>query len=106
MLKDMLRAARSGFIVLFEESRWAFTSACRRWEIRQIEKRLNEECRNLGRSYADALAEGRTFDPQTGDNDLLLKQIEFLKEEINYLEEELAAARREFLKSRSGAEDR
>ncbi len=106
MLKDMLRAARSGFIVLFEESRWAFTNACRRWEIRQLEKRLNEECRNLGRSYADTLAEGRTFDPQTDDNDLLLKQIEFLKEEISYLEEELAAARREFLKSRSGAEDR
>ena len=28
------------------------------------------QCRNLGRSYADALAEGQTFDPQTGDNDL------------------------------------
>ena len=44
--------------------------------------------------------------PISDDNDLLLKQIEFLKEEISYLEEELAAARREFLKSRSGAEDR
>lgn len=106
MLKDMLQAARSGFTVLFEESRWAFTRTCRRWEIRQLEKRLNEECRDLGRSYADALAEGRTFSPQDDDNDLLLKQIEFLKEEISYLEEELATARREFLKSRSGAEDR
>lgn len=100
MLKDMLHAVRNGFTLLFAESRWAFTQACRKWEIRQLEKRLNEECRNLGRSYADAQAGGKQFDPRADDNDLSLRQIGFLKEEISYLEDELSAARKEFLQSR------
>lgn len=103
MLKDMFQAVKNGFIILASEAGWTFTKACRRWEIRQLQKRLDEECRNLGKSYAEAHAAGWTFDPQADDNDLYLKQIEFLKEEINYLEEELAATRREFLKSRTQA---
>lgn len=103
MLKNMFQAVKNGFIILATESKWVFTKACRQWEIRQLTKRLAEECQNLGKSYAEAHASGQTFDPQSSDNDLYLKQIEFLKEEITYLEEELAATRREFLKSRTHA---
>ena len=104
MLKDTLKPVTNGFKLLASEGKWVFIKGFRRWEIRQMEKRLAEEFQNLGRSYAASHTKGETFDPKASDNDLTLKQISFLQEEIAHLEQELASTRAEYIKNR--AEDR
>jgi uncharacterized small protein (DUF1192 family) len=107
MLKDTLKPVTKGFKLLASEGKWVFIKGFRRWEIKQMEKRLAEEFMNLGRNYATSQAKGEAFDPKASDNDLILKQIGFLQEEVAHLEQELAATRTEYVKNRtdkSGAE--
>jgi uncharacterized small protein (DUF1192 family) len=101
MINKLLQPVVNGFKVLASETKWVFIKGVRRWEIRQMEKRLAEEYQNLGQSYAAALAKGGNFDPQASDNDLTLKQIAFLREEIAHLEQDLATTRAEYVKKRS-----
>lgn len=101
MLKDITKPVVNGFKLLASETRWVFIRGLRRWEIRQMEKRLAEEYMNLGRSFAACQAKGEAFDPKTSDNDLTLKQISFLQEEVAHLEQDLAATRAEFVKGRT-----
>lgn len=105
MINKLLQPVVNGFKVLASETKWVFIKGVRRWEIRQMEKRLVEEYQNLGKSYATAQAKGGLFDPQTSDNDLTLKQIAFLREEITHLEQDLASTRAEYVKKRSGGAD-
>ena len=101
MLKDITKPVVNGFKLLASETRWVFIRGLRRWEIRQMEKRLAEEYVNLGKSYAACQIKGEAFDPKTSDNDLTLKQISFLQEEVAHLEQELDATRAEFVKGRT-----
>lgn len=101
MLTNTLKPVVNGFKLITSETKWVFIKGFRRWEIRQMEKRLAEELLTLGKSYAASQAKGEIFDPKTSDNDLTLKQISFLQEEINHLEHELAATRAEYIKSRA-----
>lgn len=98
MLKDLLTPVVNGFKVLASEAKWRAIRGFRRWEIKQLEKRLAEEYQTLGKSYAQAAAQGTEFDPKTSDNDLTLRQITFLQEEIIHLEQDLTAAREDFVK--------
>lgn len=102
MLKDTVKPVVNGFKLLASEGKWVFIKGFRRWEIRQMEKRLAEEFMNLGKNYAASQAKGDAFDPKASDNDLVLKQISFLQEEIAHLEQELAATRAEYVKNRTG----
>jgi prefoldin subunit 5 len=104
MLKDSLKPVVNGFKLLASEGKWVFIKGFRRWEIKQMEKRLAEEFVNLGRNYAASQAKGEAFDPKAADNDLILKQISFLQEEVAHLEQELGATRAEYVKNRT--EDR
>jgi uncharacterized small protein (DUF1192 family) len=101
MLKDTVKPVVTGFKLLASETKWVFIRGFRRWEIRQMEKRLAEEYQNLGKSYAESLAKGEAFDPKTSDNDLTLKQVAFLREELAHLEQELATTRAEYVKGRT-----
>ena len=101
MLNDIVKPVVTGFRLLASETKWVFIRGFRRWEIRQMEKRLAEEYQNLGKSYAESLAQGAAFDPKTSDNDLTLKQISFLREELEHLEKELEATRAEYIKGRT-----
>ena len=101
MLKDTLKPVVTGFKLLASEGKWVFIKGFRRWEIKQMEKRLAEEFVNLGRNYAASQAKGEEFDPKMSENDLILKQISFLQEEIAHLEQELAATRSEYVKNRA-----
>lgn len=89
MFTDTIQAVVDGFNVLIGESRWNCIRLLRRFEIRQLEKRLAEEHQTLGQSCAAALKQGETFDPTQDSNDLTLRQITFLREEIEHLEQEL-----------------
>ena len=102
MLADIVKPVTAGFRLLFSETRWVFIRGFRRWEIRQMEKRLAEEYQNLGKSFAESQAKGEVFDPKTSDNDLTLKQVAFLREELAHLEKDLEATRTEYVRGRSG----
>ena len=101
MLNDIVKPVVTGFKLLVSETKWVFIQGFRRWEIRQMEKRLAEEYQNLGKSYAESQAKGEAFDPKTSDNDLTLKQVAFLREELAHLEKELEATRAEYVKGRT-----
>jgi len=68
------------------EIKWLAKSLLTRFEISRLEKELNQEYGILGR-----IAE--TPRGKKEDKELCLKQIEFLKEEIETLKSELADAR-------------
>lgn len=105
MLKDTLKPVINGFKLLASEGKWVFIKGFRRWEIKQMEKRLAEEFMNLGKNFAASQAKGEAFDPKSTDNDLILRQISFLQEEVAHLEQELAATRSEYVKSRTEESD-
>lgn len=100
MFKKIFAALTDGFKVLASESKWAFVKFFRVWEIRQIKKRLAEECQILGKAYFESHTKNEAFDPASSENDLTLKQIEFLLAEISHLEKELVNTRSEYIKSR------
>ena len=102
MLADMIKPVTTGMKLLASESKCVFIRGFRRWEIRQMEKRLAEEYQNLGKSFADCRSKGAAFDPSASDNDLTLKQIDFLREELAHLEKDLESTRLEYVKGRSG----
>lgn len=101
MLNDIVKPVVNGFKLLASETKWVFIRGFRRWEIRQMEKRLAEEYQNLGKSYAESQAKDEEFNPKSSDNDLTLKQIAFLREELAHLEKELDATRAEYIKGRT-----
>lgn len=65
------------------EMKWLAKSGLSRWEISRLEKELEEEYANLGR-----IAEAPRGKKE--EKEMSLKQIQFLKEEIETLKEELA----------------
>lgn len=95
-----LTVFRIGLSVYGSEMKWLATSLIRRFEISRLAKRLQEEYTRLGQ-VAEA-PRGKM-----AEKDLCLKQISFLKEEMETLERELEARRMErvnLLRSRAGAE--
>ena len=105
MLKNIVKPVVNGFKLLASEGKWVLIKGFRSWEIRQMEKRLAEEYQNLGKSYAESRTRDEAFDPKSSDNDLTLKQISFLREEIAHLEQELASTRAEYVKNRTEESD-
>ncbi|GAU08230.1 hypothetical protein [Desulfoplanes formicivorans] len=91
----------TGWKVIFSECKWLFIKAFRRWEIKQLHKRLNEEYRTLGKVYATSVEENKTLTPEDVEADIPLKQISFLKEEIEHMNQELDNSRNEYVKRRS-----
>ncbi len=100
-MNPLLKPIVDGFKVIVSEAQWVFIKGFRRWEIKQMQKRLAEEYQTLGSSYADCAANNTIFDAKSSENDLTLKQIVFLKEEITHLEKDLSSSREEFVKNRS-----
>jgi len=70
------------------EVKWLTKSALTRWEISRLEKELEQEYGNLGR-----IAEAPRGKKE--EKEMCLRQIEFLKEEIETLRTELAGDREE-----------
>ena len=81
-----------GWKLLASELRWLALKSLRRWEIRQLRKRLRQEYANLGRLTSRNAPKDAT--------DLCRSQIEFLQEEIEYLEKELTTTREDIVSRR------
>ncbi|NJB66944.1 hypothetical protein GGQ74_000584 [Desulfobaculum xiamenense] len=97
----------TGLKVLADETKWIVLKGLRAVEIRQMEKRLESEYAAIGRHIHDGIVPGEDGRKSSGtippvDDDLLLslKQIEFLREEIDYLRNERTRVREALLKAR------
>jgi hypothetical protein len=92
-----------GLKVLGDEARYLALNGLRGVEIRQMEKRLAEECAALGELVASAV--GPDPEPATAPLDdaarLSLKQIAFLREELALLRSQREGLRAEVLARRS-----
>lgn len=76
------------------ECRWFCSKALRGFEIKQLRSRLQEEYASLGKALAERVQDapvaiGQALPPADGPIELGLKQIAFLKEEIEFLNTEL-----------------
>ncbi len=93
----------NGWKVMLSEFKWLFIRAFRRWEIKQLRKRLNEEYLTLGKVYASFVDEKKPLEPDNTEAEIPLKQISFLAEEIEHMEQELDNSRSEYVKRRNQA---
>lgn len=105
MFRKMLTPVENGLKVMACESKWFFIEKFKRWEIRQLQKRLAEEYATLGRTVAEAQDSGTDFNPKASEHDLTLRQIAFLRDEIKHLEEALAQAHATHLKKSTAPSD-
>ncbi len=96
-----------GLKVLLGELQWIGLKALRAFELRQLRKRLKEECATLGEAVARQLAEKEPWEPGEPEADtplppcdertrLALKQVRFLEDEIEHLVRERQRMREEF----------
>jgi len=96
-----------GLTVLLSELKWLALHAVRHFERRQMQKRLAAEYLALGRAVADRkAAETDAPDsalPPVDELAMALKQIEFLRQELAYLDAETARTRAEFVARRKKA---
>ncbi len=99
--KDVWNNVVSGWQVVFSEINWLLVKAFRRWEIKQMNKRLNEEYQILGKTFAAFAKEEKALSPQDAEAELPLKQIAFLQEEMEHMEQELRTSRSDYIKRRS-----
>ncbi len=102
--KEPLLLILTGWKIIFSELKWVCIKTCRVWEIKQLEKRLQQELYYLGKCVFHQTRGGSTqIDLQDPETDLALKQISFLEEEISHLKEELNKTREEFINKRCGS---
>ena len=86
--QSVVEVLRFGLTVWWEEIKWMLKGLFRRFEISRLEKELRKEYLLLGRIAENP--RGRSE-----EKDLSLRQIKFLKEEIQTLETETAREREE-----------
>ena len=91
-----------GLRVIGSEIHWKILEAIRKWEIRQLQKRLNQEYEILGQLEVKE-AEAELNKEQEAEKELCLKQVHFLQEEIQFLQQALDNMRREYIKERLSA---
>lgn len=96
-----------GLKVLLGELQWIGLKGLRAFELRQLRKRLKEECATLGEAVARQLADKEPGEPGEPGADtplppcdertrLALKQVRFLEDEIEHLVRERQRMREEF----------
>ncbi|MDY7001557.1 MAG: hypothetical protein SVS15_07230 [Thermodesulfobacteriota bacterium] len=93
----------AGLKVVGSEIKWLALGGLRAFEIRRMEKRLDQEYQALGKQvHEQAKTQGPDQEPVWDEKtQLALKQIDFLREEIAYLKEERKRFRSEFVSSRA-----
>ena len=93
-----------GLKVLGSELKWLVIQLLRNWEIAQLRKRLHQEYRSLGVIEAAGAGLEQAMDDQElnifDEKELALKQIAFLLDEIQYLQNRLREERDEYIQRR------
>lgn len=96
--RDVYANLRLGLAVLRSELIWMATGVVRKFEVRQLEKRINAEALTLGMADAEAYAaSGGTVD--AAQRDAILGRISFLRDEIARLEAAHASERQRHVAS-------
>ena len=83
---------------IISEVHFNIIKGLRKWEIKDLKKRLEREYINLGKLYYN-LQEGD--EKQQEQIDLTKKQIEFLEKEIAYLEKQIEELRDQIIRKRT-----
>lgn len=97
----VLHTVRTGLKVLGAELKWMFSDMIRSYETRQMRRRLAAEYAALGRIARRRMAEGDEDAPtRDGEAGIILSQIEFLEQEIGFLDKERSRARASDLERR------
>jgi HAMP domain-containing protein len=93
-----------GLKVVVSELKWLLISMLRSIEIRQMNKKLDQEFRMLGQRVYRALSgreKGQAMPEPDQEIELAMKQIDFLRDEIAHLKNEKNRMRSEMVESRS-----
>jgi len=97
----VLDNCRLGLKVLGTELKWLLTGIIRRYESRQVSRRLEAEYVALGKLACEHLAsKGKKPLSADGEAGVALAQIDFLKTEIAILDKDLSTTRQEMLQRR------
>lgn len=91
-----------GLRTIGSEMRWKILEAIRLWEIKQLQKRLYKEYELLGQLEVQE-TEGELSSEQASEKELCHKQVEFLQEEIDFLQKALQRTRKEYIEQRLSA---
>ncbi|MBU1001266.1 MAG: hypothetical protein KKE73_01955 [Proteobacteria bacterium] len=91
-----------GLKVLFTELKWTVSKMVRGYEIKQMDRRLEEEYALLGKLARQRMDSGnkQAAMPRDGEAGIILSQIEFLEQEIKFLHREIDTSREETLQRR------
>lgn len=103
-LSGLPRTVLHGLKVLVSELKWQCISIIRGLETRQMNKRLNREYQTLGEMAYLAIhntGEGQALPPADVKMLTAVKQIDFLRDEIEHLKHESGRMRNEFVHNRS-----
>lgn len=103
-LSNLPGTVSRGLKVLFSELKWQLVWAIRSLEVRQMNKRLRREYQSLGEASYESVRqtpEGESLPPADSKMIMAVKQIEFLKDEIDHLGREGKRMRKEFVVGRS-----
>lgn len=91
---SLFQSISLGIKVILSEIRWNIIKIFRIWEIKRIEKKLQKEYQNLGRSVFDLDQSGQAQKEHVNSEiDLCKRQIEFLKKELESLNKDLQKVR-------------
>ncbi|MFV0420759.1 hypothetical protein [Oleidesulfovibrio sp.] len=111
----MLQNLSIGLRTLSGELRWLVRSTVHAHEVRQVEKRIAQELVLLGRTSEEAIRAAKSVTTSkdspasieiTPEIDLAFRQVDFLRDEIKRLEQELQEQRTRFIeKQRSSLEE-
>ncbi len=95
---SILESISLSIMALFSEIHWNVIKGLRKWEIKELKKRLDKEYLTLGKLVYNFNEEDKE---QLEKIDLAKQQIEFLENEIKSLEKELQDLRDKIIKNRS-----
>jgi cob(I)alamin adenosyltransferase len=96
---SLLKSISLSIKVLVSEIHWNIIKGLRKWEIKELKKRLDREYLTLGKLTFHL---NEKDDEQKSQVELTKQQIEFLEKEIKSLENELVNLREQIIKNRSG----
>ncbi|BBD07873.1 hypothetical protein [Desulfovibrio ferrophilus] len=92
-----------GLKVLFDELKWTVSKMVRGYEIKQMNRRLEKEYALLGKLARQRMDSGdkKAAMPRDGEAGIILSQIEFLEQEMEFLSKDIDTSREQDIQRRT-----
>jgi hypothetical protein len=99
-MREMITTISTGIRLLWTQTQWSIMEWMRRREIQQLQKRLNEEYLRIGQAvYHKWKASSLGDTPEEGIQ-VALRQVDFLLDEIQHLEEALTQDKQRYFQEK------